>query len=71
MRFTYRKHFLHGLGLRPAHFLAAAALARRMRATLARRPVHPFSVAALADRIEADLARAHRNAADGDGIEAR
>ena len=67
---TYRKRFLHGLGLGPAHFRAAAALARRMRATLVRRPLHPFSVGALADRIEQDLAQTPRDGAGGDGVEA-
>ena len=71
LRFTYRKRFLHGLGLGAAHFRAATALARRMRAALVRRPAHPFRVEPLADRIEQDLARPHRDEADGDGVEAR
>lgn len=54
---TYRRHFLEGLGLRPAHFQLAAAAAQKAVARQVHRPQHPFLLDELADLIEADFNR--------------
>jgi len=51
---TYRERFLDGLGVRPAHFRMAAAVAGTERFARVSRPRHPFMVEEIADKIEKD-----------------
>ena len=55
LKYTYRRRYLSGLGQRPAHFRAVAAMAGQVPAFRVKRPAHPLQINALADEIERSL----------------
>ncbi len=55
LKYTYRRRYLSGLGQRPAHFRAVAAMAEQVPAFRVKRPAHPLQINALADEIERSL----------------
>ncbi len=55
LKCTYRKRCMHGLGQRPAHFRAVAAMAGQVPVFRVKRPAHPMRINALADEIERSL----------------
>ena len=55
LKCTYRKRYMHGLGQRPAHFRAVAAMVGQVPVFRVKRPAHPLRINALADEIERSL----------------
>ena len=53
---AHRRRVMDALGQRPAHFHAAAAIARAVPVMRVTRPDHPFLLEELADRVEARVA---------------